>query len=314
MELISKPNTDRRRIASVGMYDGVHLGHRFLIDYLKIEASARELTPTVVTFFEHPASVVNPSQAPKRLSTPEERAYLLGDAGVCDVVILHFNDKMRHLTAKQFLAKLHKRYGIDALVVGFNNRFGHNRTDGIDQYHEIGKEIGLDIIAAPEYSGKYAPVSSSRIRQLISEGLIKEANQALGRPYSIRGTVITGNQIGRKLGYPTANVEPSDAEMQLPREGVYSALVRTSDGERHPAMLNIGRRPTINSGDGNAPISIEAHIHNFTGDIYGQAIEIEPIELIRQERRFPTLDKLTAQLKKDARKTKKIATDYLTNK
>lgn len=310
METIGNAGNVRRRIAAIGMFDGVHVGHSFLIDFLKGEAEARNLSPAVVTFYEHPLSIVRPAETPKRLSTPQERAQLLGIAGIGDVIMLHFDEALRSMTARQFMELMHDRYGIDALVMGFNNRFGHDRLQTMDQYRETGRQTGIEVIEAPEYEGPHAPVSSSIIRSLIGDGRMAEASAKLGRPYLLTGPVVTGNQIGRKLGFPTANIDIDDSLTLLPREGVYAALATTPDGATHRAMLNIGHRPTINS-DAPTRLSVEAHLHDYSGNLYGSTISVEPLEMIRHECRFPTLEKLKSQLAIDARATKAIASARL---
>ena len=149
MNLITKQDTSVRRIAAVGMYDGVHLGHRFLMDYLGAEARSRGLVPSVVTFSRHPLSLVRPLEAPALLNTLEERVRLIGESGVRDVILLSFSDSLRRMGAEEFLRTLKKRYAIDALVLGFNNRFGHDRLEGMEQYRAIGERVGVDVIPAP---------------------------------------------------------------------------------------------------------------------------------------------------------------------
>lgn len=305
--ITGRPNTDRRRIAAVGMYDGVHLGHRFLIDYLTLEAHSRGLSPAVVTFASHPLSVVRPEDAPQLLMGRDEKLHRLEMAGADDVIVLDFDEKMRRMSARAFLNMLHRKWGIDALVVGFNNRFGHDRVDGIDQYREIGAEIGMEIIEAPEYRGTGSPVSSSVIRGFISEGKVDQAAVALGRPYAIIGTVVPGRQIGRTLGFPTANISPDTEQAQcIPATGVYAAMTTTPDGVARPTILNIGRRPTVEGDDENAPVTIEAHILDYAGYLYGEKLRVEFIKRIRDERRFDSLDKLRKAIASDTRKARGI--------
>lgn len=300
--ILSRGNTKRRRIAAVGMYDGVHRGHLFLLDYLRLEAEQRGLSPAAVTFRDHPLTVVRPDDAPPLLSSPDDKMARLTEAGADDVIILDFDQKMRHMTARQFLTMLRKRWAIDALVVGFNNRFGRDRIEGIDQYREIGREIGIDILEAPEYKGIGSPVSSSIIRRLLIEGKLDEANTALGRPYSLKGTVVDGRRLGRTLGFPTANVSPEPSNAVLPAFGVYAAIAVTPDGERHPAVVNIGRRPTVEADPETAPVTIEAHIIDFAGYLYGSLLELQFIARIRDERKFPSVDRLRKALEGDKRK------------
>lgn len=302
--ILKRGNTRRRRIAAVGMYDGVHRGHRFLLDYMRLEAKQRSLASAAVTFHNHPLSVVRPDDAPNLLTSPEDKFQLLEAAGADDVVILDFNEKMRHMTARQFLRMLKRRWAIDALVVGFNNRFGRDRLEGIDQYKAIGKEIGIDILEAPEYKGKGAPVSSSIIRRHLAEGRIEEANTALGRPYKIKGRVVDGRRLGRTLGFPTANVDPMPGNAVLPSFGVYVAIATTPDGMRHPAVVNIGRRPTVEEDPESAPVTIEAHIIDYAGYLYGSMLELDFISYLRPEKKFPSIDKLRQALEGDKKKAK----------
>ncbi|MDE6205352.1 MAG: FAD synthetase family protein, partial [Duncaniella sp.] len=184
MNLITKYDTSSRRIAAVGMYDGVHAGHRFLIDYLGVEARSRGLVPSVVTFSRHPLSVVRPLEAPALLNTLDDRVRLLSLAGAQDVILLSFNESLRRMSARDFLSILRKKFAIEALVVGFNNRLGHDLVDNMEQYRAIGREVGVEVIAAPEYRGPFAPVSSSAIRRHLIEGRPEEAAKLLGSPYS----------------------------------------------------------------------------------------------------------------------------------
>ncbi len=300
--ILTRGNNKRRRIAAVGMYDGVHRGHKFLIDYLRLEAVQRSLAAAAVTFRNHPLTVVRPDAAPPMLSSPDEKMRMLEAAGVDDVIILDFNDKMRHMTAREFLKMLKRRWAIDALVVGFNNRFGRDRLEGIEQYKAIGKEIGIDILEAPEYKGLGAPVSSSIIREHLAQGRLAEANKSLGRHYSIKGVVVDGRRLGRTLGFPTANVAPEPANAALPVLGVYAAIVVTPDGVRRPAVVNIGRRPTVEEDPEAAPVTIEAHIINYAGYLYGSTIEIDFISFIREEKKFASVEKLRNALESDKKK------------
>lgn len=300
MNLITKQDTSVRRIAAVGMYDGVHLGHRFLMDYLGAEARSRGLVPSVVTFSRHPLSLVRPLEAPALLNTLEERVRLIGESGVRDVILLSFSDSLRRMGAEEFLRTLKKRYAIDALVLGFNNRFGHDRLEGMEQYRAIGERVGVDVIPAPEYRGDAAPISSSIIRRYLTDGRVEDATRALGAHYSLAGRVVEGKRLGRALGFPTANLMPSAPEQLVPKTGAYAAYVTTPDGVRRCGVVNIGYRPTVSEGDaGGHVISIEAHIIDFVGYIYDEEIRVEFVKYLRPERRFPNTDKLAAQVKDD---------------
>lgn len=298
MKLLRQDNSDltTQRIAVVGTFDGVHCGHRFLFEQMMDEASNRCLEPTVITFAQHPLSVINPSAEPPQLSSVDERIATIGNCGVKCCILLDFNEELRQMSARQFLEMINRCYGIKCLVVGFNTRFGRNCSDGVDEYRNLGKEVGVDVIEAPEYGKE---ISSSSIRNLISNKKIAEANKALGYNYNIIGKVVKGKQLGRTIGFPTANVDVENKKKLIPAPGVYAvdATIPKLHSKKFRAMLNIGSRPTVDGA--NAPISIEAHILNFNEDIYGMEIEVEFLKYIREERAFASLDELSAQLNLD---------------
>ncbi|MCM1163687.1 MAG: riboflavin biosynthesis protein RibF [Muribaculaceae bacterium] len=306
MKLITQPDNEAKRIAAVGMYDGVHPGHRFLIDYLNAEARARGLRSAAVTFSRHPLSLVRPLSAPPLLSTLEDRVNMLGQAGADDVILLSFNDKLRRLSAEEFLRLLHDSFGIKALVLGFNNKFGHDGPEGAEGYRQIGARVGIDVVSAPEYRGTSGSVSSSHIRHLLTEGKLREATAALGRHYSLRGRVVAGKHLGRTLGFATANLRPLEPSALIPKSGAYAAYAITPDGERRKAMVNIGYRPTVTGSATQSELTIEAHILDFNGYIYDEDVVIEFVDYLRPERRFPTPEKLSAQLAADAKAVRKI--------
>ncbi len=310
MRLITKSDSKTRRIAAVGMYDGVHAGHRFLLDYLKLEAKGRGLTPAVVTFSRHPLALVRPLEAPALLMSLEDRVTALADAGAEDVVMLSFTDSLRRMSASDFLSMLHRKYGIETLVLGYNNRFGHDHVEGLQQYRSIGETVGVEVIQAPEYRGEGSPVSSSAIRHKLTEGQPAAAARMLGHNYMLRGKVVDGRKLGRTIGFPTANIEPVEPKALIPKAGAYAAYVVTPDGVRRPAMVNIGFRPTVSSADaevdGDRTISIEAHILDFTGYIYDEEVVVEFVEYMRPERRFDSVDKLRSQLATDAKTARKL--------
>lgn len=305
MRIITKSDTSRRRIAAVGMYDGVHAGHKFLIDYLRLEADSRKLTPAVITFSRHPLSVVRPLETPGLLTSLEDRLLRLGNAGVEDIIILTFNDRLRYKSAREFLNTLHKSYGIDTLVLGFNNRFGHDRPKTLEEYREIGKEVGVEVIPAPEYRGSAFPVSSSVIRHHLLTGNPEKAAEALGYPYGLRGIVTSGQKLGRTLGFPTANLNVTDKSILIPKPGAYAAYVITPDGKHRQAMVNIGFRPTVSDIEGQGEISIEAHIFDYTGYLYDEEVTVEFISFLRPEKRFSSTEKLREQLERDTQNAKK---------
>lgn len=304
MNIVKPGDTGRRRIAAVGMWDGVHCGHRFLIDFVRRQSDERGLVPSVVTFRRHPLTVVRPECVPPLITDCETRLDLLGAAGVADCVLLDFNDRMRHMSAREFLEMLKQSYAVDSLVVGFNNRFGHDRACGPDAYAEIGREIGMEVVAAPEFRHGCGAVSSSVVRRLIAEGKVDSARELLGRPFTLTGTVVAGRQLGRQLGFPTANINVADKSMLLPGNGVYAVVARTPDGVRRPAIVNIGRRPTVDKP--GAHVTIEAHILDFADDLYSRPLTLEFVALMRHEKAFECVDDLKMQLQTDARRARRL--------
>lgn len=298
-----------RHIAAIGMFDGVHQGHRGLIEHLKREGESRGLTPMVVTFADHPLRIVDPTRAPELLTSPRLKVEMLKNTGVGQCVVLDFNEKMRHTPARQFLEHIKKHFGIATLVVGFNHSLGHDRVSGTDAYKRIGEEIGMEIIQAPEYRDVRKSVSSSIIRDYIQCGKLDEANRALGAPFTIAGRVVEGNKIGRTIGFPTANVEPEEPHQLFPLPGVYAAVVTTSDGTRHNAMVNVGYRPTVDriaaSDSGEAP-RIEANLLDFLGYLYGERVEVSFMKHIRKEKKFASIDKLKSAIAADELKIRQF--------
>ena len=210
--------------------------------------------------------------------------------------MMEFTESFRQLTARQFLELIHRSYGVKKLVVGFDTRFGKDCVDGYEQYREIGKEVGIEVVQAPKYG---SGISSSEIRTMLLTHNIAEANEALGHRYSLEGVVVGGKQIGRTIGFPTANIEVADSKKLIPSNGVYAvdAIIPHLGEKRYRAMLNIGRRPTVDVT--NAPLSIEVHVIDFEGDLYGKELQVEFLQFLRHERPFSSLDALIAQLQLD---------------
>lgn len=284
------------KIAAIGMFDGVHSGHRTLLDFLDGEGRRRRLGTMVVTFDGHPLSLVDPGRAPGLLMDAGRRRQALLDAGVDEVVMLHFDDGMRRMDAAGFMSMLHDRYGVSCLVVGYDHRFGHGRAEGFDDYVRIGRVLGMDVLRAPEQEG----VSSSAIRAALCGGDIAGANAMLGYRYEISGRVGHGRQLGRTIGFPTANL-CAEAGRLVPKRGVYAAEVMVDgDGVWRMAMLNIGHRPTVEGSD-CAPVSVEVHIIGFCRDIYGHRIAVRFIGRLRDEMRFGSVEALRQQLEEDRR-------------
>lgn len=281
-------------VAAVGVFDGVHRGHRHLFEAVRARADrAGEGSRTLaVTFDRHPLHTIAPDRCPRMLTLPERRLELLGDLPqVDDVVVLHFDDDLRRLTAAQFLERLHRLYGVTDLVMGYDHSFGSDfRDPSPDHYTLAGEKSGVGVSRDTPFILGGEPVSSSRIRVALAEGDSEEAEAMLGRPHRLEGTVVKGRQLGRTIGFPTANLAVP-AELMLPRRGVYAG--RCLD---RPCLINIGTAPTVTD---SAKIAVEVHIPGFSGDLYGQSLSVDLTRHIRDERKFDSLDALTAQLNND---------------
>lgn len=283
--------------ATIGCFDGVHLGHRFLISQVCEAAADMKLKSAVITFPVHPRQVMQSDYRPQLLSCPEQKNSLIGciEADYC--ILLPFTKELSMLTAREFMQELYSQYNVRTLVIGYDHRFGHNRAETFEDYCLYGKKIGIEVIKAEPLRDEDNDVfiSSSVVRKLLLSGDIRNANKYLGYRYYIDGTVTGGYKVGRTIGFPTANISPSCADKLIPASGVYA--VRTCVGGKcYRGMLNIGCRPTVNNGSN---VSIEVHILEFDGDIYNHRIRIEFIERIRPEVKFASLEELTGQLEKD---------------
>lgn len=279
---------------TIGFFDGVHRGHRYLLQQLEELAAMNNLLPICVTFDRHPRTVVMNDFIPSLLTTQEEKQNLLSKAFNGKVVVLPFTEELCVLTAKEFMQQvLREKLNAEILLMGYNHRFGHGGGTQ-EEYAAWGKETGIKVCVAKALNGE--KVSSSRIRSLISNGDIEEANAMLGYPYFLTGRVTGGKRIGRQIGFPTANLTIQEQKL-LPACGVYAVWVIIPDGTRRGGMLCIGHRPTI---EANGEISVEAHIFDFSGNLYGASISLEFIGKLRDEQHFASLDALQQQLAFDA--------------
>lgn len=291
------------------MFDGVHPGHRLIIDELKKIARRNNCDTALFTFENHPLSVVKPEIAPLLLTPGDEKRSLLETCGIDNIVISPFNDEMRNMTACEFLQNLRDNYSVATLIMGFNNRFGCDTSMTFNDYRELGETLGIRIIGAPELRHNGHAVNSTAIRNALQSGDISLTNEMLGRYYTVSGAVVKGNQLGRTIGFPTANLQPLSQSKLIPPSGVYSGIATLSTGERFPAMINIGTRPTI--GDDDKRISIEAHIIGLNRELYGSIVTLSFIKSLRQECRFNSLDQLRQQLNIDLVETESIINPIL---
>lgn len=293
------------RIATIGFFDGVHKGHRYLFKQLNEEAAARGLKPLIVTFEEHPRTVLQSDYIPKLLSTKEERKALLSAYG--EVVMLRFST-IRDLTAEQFMIRLKEEYGVEVLLMGYDHRFGSDGLRNPEDYCRVGAKRGIEVLRMEEYQDGTQHVSSTEIRTALEKGDVERAKELLGRPYALFGKVVHGKGLGRTIGFPTANIEPEEPNKIIPMAGVY--LVRVSgewslvSGEW--SLVN-GEWSLVNGEcslvkgicNVDAKGTIEVHIPDYKGDLYDQPLEIQFERFIREERQFHSLDELQQQIKAD---------------
>lgn len=271
--------------AAVGMFDGVHRGHQALAAHVRQAAAERGLQPAFFTFDRHPLQTVAPERAPRLLSTPDQRRRWL-EPGL--TVALPFDEAMRRMTAEEFMRMLRDDYGARLIAIGFNHRFGSDRLPDFEDYRRVAESLGIEAVLVREEG---EGISSSAIRQALAEGDIERANDMLGHPFALAGTVAHGQALGRSIGFPTANIIPAQPAQLIPCEGVYAGRLLG-----HPALVNIGHRPTVGD-DGH--LSIEAHVIGYDGDLYGRPVELELTHRIRDERKFSSLDALRAQIALD---------------
>ncbi len=284
-------------VVATGFFDGVHLGHRFVLGQLSEAARQRGDEAMVVTFWPHPRNVLqNDARDFRLLTCMEEKKALLADAGVSRVEVITFTRDFSRLTAEQYIREyLIGRFSAKAILLGYDNRIGSDRSSP-EQTAALARSLGLDVIVAEKYrDAGGGAISSTRIRGSLAAGDVQAANAMLGYEYRLHGVVVAGNRIGRTLGFPTANMRLYEPLKMVPGGGVYLVRVETV-GRKFLGMCNIGVRPTI--GQGNA-LTIETNIFGFDEDIYGLDIDISFVAKIRDERRFSGLDALAAQLGRD---------------
>ena len=282
-------------VATIGFFDGVHLGHRYLINQVKMAASLNGWCSSIITFPVHPRQVIQSDYQPSLLSSPEEKVELLGTTGIDNCILLPFTRELSQLTAWEFMQLLYDKYKVRMLVIGYDHRFGHNRAETFEDYCRYGRELGIHIMQATAYTQEQDKVSSSAIRRALLSSEVSTATKYLGYNYFMQGTVVSGYQVGRKIGFPTANLQVDFPNKLIPAIGVYA--VRASvNGQSYRGMLNIGHRPTLNNG---TDLSIEVHILDFEGDIYHQPMRIEFVDFLRSEAKFHSIDELVLQIQKD---------------
>lgn len=284
------------RVATIGTFDGVHRGHQYVVEQVVSLARQRGLEAMVVTFSNHPLQVLREGFVPQLLSLTEEKVERLERTDIDRIALLEFTPELARMSAREFMQRvLVEQLGVQVLLIGYDNHFGHDRK-GFEDCVGYGKELGMEVVACDCLTAG-GDISSTAVRSALQEGDIERANGMLGYEYSLQGKVVAGFQNGRKLGYPTANLLV-DAEKLIPENGVY--LVQSDRGY---GMLNIGTRPTLHNGRQQ---SIEVHLFDFEGDLYGQTLCIHLLRHLRKEREFDSLSALEAQLRQDEEECRKF--------
>lgn len=276
-----------RNVATIGMFDGVHLGHQYVLQQVVDYARQHGMQALCITFDHSPRR--------EQVLTPlDEKLQLIRQTGIDTIEVLHFTKALKQLTAREFMEQeLLQKLNVKVLLTGYDNRFGHNREEGFDDYVRYGEELGIKVLALPAKGS----ISSSHIRQLVAQGYVSEAAECLGHPYSICGQVTHGEHIGTQLGFPTANIKTAESSQLIPLAGVYAVRVQLErDKELRKGMMNIGTRPTF----GEHLQTLEVHVLDYEGNLYGQSIKVEFIRRLREERHFDKPEALIEQLKKDA--------------
>ena len=285
--------------ATIGFFDGVHCGHRYLIGRVIDEARADGLASMVITFARHPRQVIDTHYVPRLLSTPEMKIERLAETGIDRCTVLDFDRRMAALTAREFMIHiLSSRLNVRKLIIGYDNRFGHDRSESIDDYCAYGRTLGIEVVKSCGITVDGIRVSSSVIRNAIERGDLTEANRCLGYAYTLSSHVSHGFRNGHRLGFPTANLDMDEVCQLLPQIGVYATRVRIEgECELHPAMTSVGTRPTF---DGTR-LSVETYILDFDADLYGRKLEVAFLKRIRGEKKFADLQQLRTQMADDER-------------
>lgn len=288
-------------VITVGSFDGVHQGHKSVIKVLINEAKARNARSVLVTFDPHPRDIINPQLCIGLLTTLEERATLLSSCGLDELVVIPFDRDFSLLSSREFVQEyILKKIGLSCFVIGYDHKFGKDRTGSYSTVAELGKEENFDVRLVHAHEIAEVTVSSTKVRNaLLEEGDVNLAKSYLGHPYTLTGTVVNGDQRGRTIGFPTANIKPENAKKIIPKNGVYAVQAKVS-GNLYGGMMNIGIRPTVTNGQER---TIEVHLFDFNSMIYGKKMQIEFIARIRDEMKFNGINELIEQIKRDKEKT-----------
>lgn len=291
----------KRVCAAIGVFDGVHLGHQQVLRQTLSDAGRLEGIPLAITFDQHPSRVIAPDRAPKMIHSLDRKVEAIAKLGFENILVIKFTPEFCKLPAENFINGLARDFAkLGSICVGSAFTFGHRRGGNVKLLKELGAQLDFTVhgLAAVALDGE--PVSSTRIRSAISKGELDAASQMLGREYVLEGRVVQGDQLGRQLGFPTANLEAT--ELVMPANGVYAAHVRV-DGESHRAAVNIGYRPTVS---GERALRVEAHLLDYEGDLYDRQLGLIFVRKLRDEQRFESMDALREQIAIDVESARKV--------
>ncbi len=304
LAFLNDVNRFENTVLSVGTFDGVHAGHKVLVNRVLKKAEERNARSTIVTFDPHPRDIINPgSSGIKLLSTLEERSELLSDLGVDLMIVIPFDRDFSLLTSEEFVEDvIWQKIGVKEFVIGYDHHFGKDREGTIDTVKKLGSKFGFDTHVVSKQEVGHKTVSSTAIRNALQkDGDVALASTFLERHYLLNGTVIHGDKRGEKIGYPTANLQTKTPNKVIPKRGVYAVWTRV-EGEYFGGMMNIGQRPTF---DGEKE-TMEVHLFSFSKDIYGKDIQVQFVDRIRDEKSFDGIESLKKQLDKDELTAKEI--------
>jgi len=298
----------RTPVVTIGTFDGLHKGHQLILDKLKDLAGKMNGETVVFTFYPHPRVITSPNESSLRLlTTKEEKTKLFEKYGIDHLIIYPFSKEFAAMEYSEFVRKiLVEQIGTKCLVIGYDHKFGKDRQGGFEYLQRCGEKYNFRVERMDALAVNDDNISSTKIRAALQVGDIRKANHYFGHEFTLHGTVVGGKQLGRKLGFPTANIEASDKHKIIPGYGVYAVTVEIDD-QLHKGMLNIGTRPTFNKNADNR--SIEVNIFDFSEDIYGKKITLNFIDKIRDEQKFSGIDALVEQLRRDKEASIEILKD-----
>jgi riboflavin kinase/FMN adenylyltransferase len=298
---------DRGTVATVGTFDGVHLGHWAVLQEIRRRAEEAGRRSVLVTFDPHPLRIVRPEHAPPLLTTPVEKKEILAESGLDWAVFLTFTEALSRYEPRRFVEEiLVGRLGVEELVIGYDHGFGRDREGDPATLQRIGRELGFAVDVVEPVAAEGGAVSSSRIRKLVGQGDVEAARSCLGRPYSLRGIVVRGDGRGKDLGFPTANLSVTGGDKLIPPQGIYAVRGVLRSGT-YTGALHLGPRPTFKG----SPPSIELHLIDFEGDIYGEEVRVDFVRKLRDVEPFTTVDALVRQIRVDVEAARRAVGDLL---